>query len=71
MSKKKSTPVEPGQTFGDLETRWYWNTKSGERVWKCSCKCGSYCMVKERGLTGKLVTDCGCKEAKGEMFPDT
>ncbi|EHI59063.1 MAG: hypothetical protein ACLTC4_05975 [Hungatella hathewayi] len=62
---KRIKPVQPGQTFGDLETRWYWNTKSGERVWKCVCTCGGYCMVKERGLTEHLVTNCGCKGGYG------
>lgn len=63
---KKFKPVEPGQHYGDLEARWYWNTKSGERVWKCVCTCGNSCTVKERGLTLGLVTSCGCKNTYEE-----
>lgn len=50
--------IKPNQQFGNLVTRWSWNSRSG-RVWKCGCSCGGYCYVKEYALQNDLVHNCG------------
>lgn len=53
--------MEKNHTYGYLKPIWYWNQKSGEKVWKCVCiNCGGICYVKERALIKCLVTNCGC-----------
>lgn len=55
--------VESGKVYGFLAPKWYWNDKSGERFWKCTCLlCHSPCYVKERALDNRIVVDCGCKK---------
>ena len=43
--------VIPEMHFGCLTTRWSWKNHSCRKVWKCTCKCGGYCYVKEDALT--------------------
>ena len=57
-SEKKVVIVE--KRYGELTAKWYWNSKSG-KVWKCLCKCGCVCYVKETALLQHVVTDCGCQ----------
>lgn len=48
-----------GMKFGMLTVKWYWNSKDGERVWKCLCSCGRPCYIKELALLDGYVKDCG------------
>lgn len=53
--------VESGDVYGNFETKWFWKTKNGERIWKCIClRCGGSAYVRENGLKERLADDCGC-----------
>ena len=51
--------IKPGDRVGNLKAIWCWKAKY-DYIWKCSCRCGKYCYVKERALLERIVTDCGC-----------
>ncbi|MBS6956297.1 MAG: hypothetical protein KH230_24065 [Enterocloster asparagiformis] len=57
--------VVPGKDYGQLTAHYYWNAKSG-RVWKCTCKCGNICFVKERALISGIVNMC--KECQDNQY---
>lgn len=62
----KST-IKPGDVFCDLTAQWAYKKKKG-RVWKCTCKCGGYCYVKEKALLQKVVRNCEkCEENKKKI----
>lgn len=50
-----------------LTPLWSWTTKSGDRIWKCRCKCGNTCYAKESALKNGITKDCGCKSTKISM----
>lgn len=54
--------VIPEMHFGCLTTRWSWKNHSCRKVWKCTCKCGGYCYVKEDALIDGFVKHCGGPE---------
>lgn len=54
--------IKQGDTFNNLTAQWIFIKKKGN-VWKCTCKCGGYCYVKEKALVEGIVSDCGkCAE---------
>lgn len=53
--------VRPNLTFGQLETKWFWNNKRCGKIWKCICDCGGYCYVKEEALILGIVKNCGAE----------
>lgn len=62
--------IKEGDTFGKLTAVWSWK-RSGEkeRVWKCTCKCGGYCYVKDNALVQGIVKNCGrCRSWKKELM---
>lgn len=61
--------VIPEMTFGSLTTKWSWKSKD-QRIWKCTCKCGGYCYVKENALVDGMVKNCGA-ECHPEMRHNT
>lgn len=58
MNNRKKAIIS-GYRCGLLTAKWSWNAKS-DRIWKCTCKCGNSCYVKELALREKIVMDCGC-----------
>lgn len=40
--------------------------KSGKRVWKCKCDCGTYCEVLQTNLITGHTLSCGCTKSHGE-----
>lgn len=63
MGKIKDIKVVSGDKYDRLTTEWCWNTPSG-RVWKCRCKCGATCYVREMSLTLHIVHGCPDCDAK-------
>lgn len=62
----KST-IKPGDVFCDLTAQWTYKKKE-DRVWKCTCKCGGYCYVKEKALIQKVAKNCEkCEENKKKI----
>ncbi|UWO83097.1 hypothetical protein NQ487_19715 [Hungatella hathewayi] len=55
---KEIVKVSKNMKFGDLTTQWCYGL-APDRVWKCTCGCGSVCYVKEAALQQNIVENCG------------
>lgn len=61
-----------GQKFGKLTVinfdHWK-DSKNGhrDRIWKCKCECGNYCLVNHRYLRCGDTNSCGCIKSLGEQ----
>ena len=49
----------PEQHIGKLTLKYYW-TGDHDRIWKCTCRCGKNCYIKEAALMSGIIRDCGC-----------
>mgnify|MGYP005843139357 CR=1 FL=1 len=60
----KDVNIVQGCRFRNLTAKWCWNTPSG-RIWKCDCKCGATCYVKESALRLHIIGGCpDCEAAR-------
>lgn len=50
-----------GNSFGNLTVNRFIDTKDGNSIWECSCKCGNICKVTSCCLKNGQKS-CGCKQ---------